>query len=156
VARSPVLLLFFALASFSARALTPDELALLQDPGGWEYMTITDADNGFETQHVCFDPKAPGQCSGNLLFRTDNTFKKSMRVHGQTVDRGGSYQVDGNSIVFLDEFNNKDGPFTVHLNKDSRTLVLEAVLAGVHFRMELLQEKEFRRRQAERKKAPSN
>jgi hypothetical protein len=156
VTRTPVLLLVFALGCISARALTPDELTLLQDPGGWEYMTITDADNGFETQHVCFDPKAPGKCSGNLLFRPDNTFKKSMRVHGQTIDRGGSYQVDGNSILFLDEFNNKDGPYTAQLNKDAKTLVLETIQAGVHFRMELLQEKAFRQRQTARKKSPAN
>ena len=127
---------------------------MLQDPGGWEYMTITDADNGFETQHVCFDPKTPGQCSGNLLFRTDNTFKKSMKVHGAVFDRGGSYQVDGNNILFLDEFNNKDGPYAAQLNQVNKTLVLEMVQAGVHFRMELLQAKEFRRRQEERRKNP--
>jgi hypothetical protein len=149
-------LAFFALSSFSARALSPDELARLQDPGGWEYMTITDAGNGFKTQAVCFDPETPGKCSGNLLFRSDNTFKKSMRVHGQTIDRGGSYQVDGNNILFLDEFNNKDGPYTAHLNKSAKTLVLETVQAGVHLRMELLQEKEFRHRQSARKKTPPN
>lgn len=148
--RLPVLLL---LTAFGAAALPPDLLTLLQDPAGWEYMNITDADNGFETQHVCFDPKKPGQCSGNLLFRTDNTFKKTMRVHGQDVNRGGTYQVDGNNILFLDEFNNKDGPYTAEIKKDSHTMVLETVQAGVHFRMELLLAKEFRKQQKARKKA---
>ena len=119
-------------------------------------MTITDADNGFETQHVCFDPKSPGTCKGNLLFRKDNTFKKSMKVHGQSIDRGGTYQVDGDNILFWDEFNNKDGPYTAELNPETKTLVLEMVQAGVRFRMELLQEKEFRRQQEQRKKSQSN
>ncbi len=154
VVRFPALLL---LVVFTAGALTQDELTLLQDPGGWEYMTITDSDNGFETQHVCFDPKTPGACRGNLLFRPDMTFKKSVKVHSDTVDRGGSYQVAGSNILFLDEFNNKDGPYTAQLNPDTKTLVLGMVQAGVHFRMELLQEKEFHRRQEEaRKKAPGN
>jgi hypothetical protein len=156
VPRTAILLVFAASFSFVARALTSDELKLLQDPGGWEYMTITDADNGFETQHVCFDPKSPGKCSGNLLFRQDNTFKQSMKVNGETIDRGGTYQVDGNSILFLDEFNNKDGPYTAQISPEAKTLVLETVQAGVHFRMELLQEKEFRRQQEQRKKSPSN
>lgn len=128
-------------------------MKLLQDPGGWEYMAITDVDNGFETHHVCFDPATPGACKGNLLLRTDMTFKKSMQVHADTVDRGGTYQVDGNQILFFDEFNNKDGPYTAQLNLDTKTLVLEMVQAGVHFRMELLEEKEFRKQQEARKKA---
>lgn len=119
-------------------------------------MSITDSDNGFETHHVCFDPATPGTCKGSLLFRPDGTFKKSIEVHGESVDRGGTYQVDGNNILFFDEFNNKDGPYTAQLNKDEKTLVLEMVAAGVHFRMELLQEKEFHRRQEGRKKPPSN
>lgn len=150
MARTPALLLLVAL---SANALPPDGLAILQDPGGWEYMTITDTDNGFETQHVCFDPKSSGQCHGNLLFRPDNTFRKSIKVHGADVDRGGTYQVNGNNILFLDEFDNKDGPYTAQLNMETKTLVLEMVQAGVHFRMELLQEKEFQKRLQARKKA---
>ena len=52
---------------------------------------------------------------------------------------------------------NKDGPYTAHLNKSAKTLVLETVQAGgVHLRMELLQEKEFRHRHAARKKTPPN
>ena len=139
-----------------AIALTPGELSLLQDPGGWEFLSITDADNGFETHHVCFDPNKPGACSGNLLFRTDMTFKKSIKVPGNTVDRGGTYQVEANTVLFLDEFNNKDGPYTAQIDTDAKTLVLEMVQAGVHFRMELLQEKEFQRRkkEAQKKSAP--
>lgn len=148
--RSAALLVLFVVC---ASALTSDEMTLLQDPGGWEYLSITDADNGFETHHVCFDPAAPSTCKGNLLFRPDMTFKKSVQVHGQNIDRGGTYQVDGANILFFDEFNNKDGPYTAALNPAAKTLVLEMVEAGVHFRMELLQEKEFRKRQEERKKA---
>jgi hypothetical protein len=127
-------------------------MKLLQDSGGWEYMSITDADNGFETHHVCFDPATPGTCKGNLLFRPDMTFKKTVQVHGENVDRGGTYEVDGSNILFFDEFNNKDGPYTAELNPETKTLVLEMVGAGVHFRIELLQAKEFRKRQEARKK----
>lgn len=142
---------FLLLTVVCASALTQDELKLLQDPGGWEYMTITDADNGFETHHVCFDPASPGTCKGTLLLRPDMTFRKSMHVHGETIDRGGTYQVDGGNILFFDEFNHKDGPYTAELNPESKTLVLEMVQAGVHFRMELLEEKEFRKLQSKKK-----
>jgi hypothetical protein len=149
VARITVLLLLTALC---ASALTRDELTLLQDPGGWKFMTITDADNGFETLHVCFDPSAPGVCDGNLFFRPDMTFRKTIKVDGKSADRAGTYQVDGNNVVFLDEFNNKDGPYTAEIDTEKRTLVLGMVQAGVHLRMELLLEKEFHKRQEERKK----
>jgi hypothetical protein len=147
---APLLLITAALR---ATALTPDEMKLLQDSGGWEYMSITDADNGFETHHVCFDPATPSTCKGNLLFRPDMTFTMSMQVHGQTVNRAGTYQVDGGDIVFVDEFNNKDGPYTAELNPETKTLVLGMVEAGVHLRMELLEAKEFRKRQEARKKS---
>ena len=150
---APVLMMA---AVLSASALTPDEMKLLQDPAGWEYLSITDADNGFETHHVCFDPATPNTCKGSLLFRPDMTFKKSIQVHGQTINRGGTYQVDGGNILFLDEFNNKDGPYTAELNPDTKTLVLEMVQAGVHFRMELLQAKELRKRREARQKSAAS
>jgi hypothetical protein len=144
------------LAAAVGSALTHDELKLLQDPGGWEYMTITDAGNGFETQHVCFDSSTPGKCRGTLLFRPDMTFKKSILAHGQWINRGGTYQVDGNNILFLDEFKNKDGPYTAELDPQKKTLVLGMIAAGVHFRIELLETKEYHRQQEERKKHAAN
>lgn len=149
VARVAFILL---LAASFASALTHDELKLLQDPGGWEYMAVSDAGNGFPTQAGCFDPAAPGTCKGTLLFRPDMTFKKTIMVHGKAVDRGGTYRVDGNNIAFLDEFNNRDGPYTAEFNPDKKTLVLSTMQAGVNVRIDLLEAKEFHRQQEARKK----
>jgi hypothetical protein len=33
----------------------PEKLTLLQDSGGWEYISMNDSDNGFPTRHTCFD-----------------------------------------------------------------------------------------------------
>jgi hypothetical protein len=114
-----------ALVAAAASALTKDELKLLQDPGGWEYITVSDQDAGIQTEHVCFDGQPhPGQCTGKLTLADDNTFVQQVTVHGQSVDRHGTYQIDGDQISFFDEFGTRDGPYTLQLNSDTKLLVL--------------------------------
>ena len=109
-----------AAASFSS-----DDLKLLQDPGGWQYVDVSDQDSGVQTDHVCFDGQPhPGQCSGTLTMHDDKTFTQQVNIHGKSVDRHGTYQIDDDQISFFDEFGVRDGPYAAQLNAGAKMLVL--------------------------------
>ncbi len=115
----PLLLLAMRLSAWEE--LSADQLKMLQDSGGWEYIAVSDADNGIQTQHTCFDGQPhPEQCSGTLTLHTDNTFVKNIHIHGQGVARHGNYELSGNQITFLDEFGTSDGPYTLDLSTHRR------------------------------------
>ena len=141
-----------ALLAYARQDLGRDQLALFQDASGWELLSITDANNGFETQHTCFDKAETGQCRGNLTFRRDRTFLQSVTVGSKSLNRHGSYELAGNSITFLDEFGTKDGPYSLDLNLDAKTLKIETRQAGVVVKMDLLLETEYRKRLQDQKK----
>jgi hypothetical protein len=132
--------------------LSQDDVALIQDPGGWEYLSITDADNGFKTTHVCFDGNGRGPCRGTLLFAKDGTFAQEVSVHGQTAHRHGTYEISAAGVVFYDEFETKDGPYTATLDRANSLLTLETVQTGVTIRITLELESEFRKQQADARK----
>ena len=152
-ARSDVLVIcaaLFALAlPASARdALSQDELKLVQDPGGWEYIAMSDRDAGIQTQHTCFDGQPhPDECSGTLTLNPDNTFVQQVHIHGQTVARHGTYQLDGFEIAFFDEFGTRDGPY--RLTPDTRAKKLTLEMPQV--KAELLLEKEYKKQRQARK-----
>jgi hypothetical protein len=134
-------LLGFALAA-SGRDLNQDELKLLQDPGGWEYITISDQDAGIQTQHTCFDGQAhPSECTGTLTLNPDNKFVQQVHIHGQTDARRGTYQLDGSEISFFDEFGTRDGPYRLTLDSHAKKLTLEMP----QVKDELLLEKEYKK-----------
>ena len=138
----------FGLAVFlSGRGmLSQDELKLLQDPGGWEYITISDADAGIQTQHTCFDGQPhPDECSGTLTLNPDNTFVQQVHIHGKTVARHGRYELGGAQIAFFDEFGTKDGPYRLALDTQAKRLVLE--MPQVRDELELEKEYKKQRRQ---------
>lgn len=133
--------LSFAMCLSARDTLTGDELKLLQDPGGWEYISVSDSDNGIQTQHTCFDGHPhPGQCSGTLTFTAAQKFVQKMRIHGQTVRRHGSYQLDDDQLAFFDELGTRDGPYTLRLDAPNKRLVLEMP----QVRIELELEKQYR------------
>ena len=106
-------------------SLNQEELKLLQDPGGWEYVTVSQPDSGFQTQHVCFDGKPhPRECSGSLLLRPNNTFTMQLTIRGKKVDRHGTYDLNNDQIAFYDEFGTRDGPYTVQLSAELKRLTL--------------------------------
>jgi hypothetical protein len=127
-----------SLAAFAAGgSLSTDELKLLQDPGGWEYIKVSDQDAGIQTQHVCFDGEPhPQQCSGRLMFNPDNTFVKRISIHGQAVDRHGTYQIDDEQISFFDEFGTRDGPYSMDLDTNAKTLVLSMPQVKLELQLE--------------------
>jgi hypothetical protein len=115
--------------------LNDDQLKLLKDSGGWEYIEIEDSDAGIQTQHTCFDGKPhPDVCSGTLTLSSGNTFVQKVTVHHQSVARHGTYELAGDQLAFFDEFGTKDGPYTVAIDPDKTSLSLR--MPQVH--MELL------------------
>jgi hypothetical protein len=133
--------------------LNSDELKMLQDSGGWEYINLSrNETNGFPTQHTCFDGKPhPGECSGTLLLTSGKTFSQSVRIQGKTVRRTGTYQLNGDQLSFFDELGTQDGPYTLALNTQAKSLVLQMPQA----RIELLLESEYRKNMEEQRKKGS-
>ena len=134
----------------AATSLSNEDIKLLQDPGGWEYVKIADQDAGIQTEHVCFDGQAhPGQCSGRLTLSTDNSFVQEVTIHDRSVDRHGTYQIENDQISFFDEFGTRDGPYAVQLDNDAKLLVLSMP----QVRMELELESQYKD-DSDKKKAP--
>jgi hypothetical protein len=134
-------LLAFVIQAGGRGPLTDDELKMLQDPGGWQYVTISDTDSGVQTQHTCFDGKPhPQECSGTLTLTAGNTFVSSIHIHGQTVDRHGTYELDGKQLTLFDEFGTQDGPYALDINTHTKHLVLKLP----PLRMELELESQYR------------
>jgi len=129
--------LFLAGVPIGARQdFTDEQLKLFHDPGGWEYILVGDNDAGTQTQHTCFDGHAhPNECSGILSLRSDNTFTQATFIHHQKVTRGGTYQLDGDQLAFLDEFENRDGPYTVVIHPKSKIMTLD--MPQLHIQLEL-------------------
>jgi hypothetical protein len=146
---SPLLLAIFVGVA-SAEELGTDELKMLQDSGGWEYISLSrNEQNGFPTQHACFDGRPhPEQCSGTLTLTENNTFSQNVRIQGQTVKRTGTYQLDEDQLTFVDELGTQDGPYTLALNRQAKSLILQMAQA----RIELLLESEYRKNMQEQNK----
>ena len=141
----------WVLAAAPREGLSQDELKLLRDPGGWQYITISDQDAGVQTQHVCFDGQPhPGQCSGTLTLGSDDTFVQQVGIHGKNVSRHGTYQIDGTEISFFDEFGTRDGPYQLQLARDTKMLTLSMP----QVRMELELQKQYKD-DLQQKKAPA-
>lgn len=140
-----------AFTSIVALALSTDETALLQSAGGWEYQTINDPNNGFQTQGTCFTKAYTGECQGDLIFRTDGTFQQNITAHGRSQHRGGRYEINGDQVTFWDEHNTQDGPYLVALDLKQKTLHITASRGTVGIDMTLLLKSEFKKRMAPKK-----
>jgi hypothetical protein len=125
---------------------------MFRDPAGWEYLTLSESNNGFQTQAACFDKAFTGACKGDLLFRSDGSFRQNVSAHGRSMHRGGHYQVQDYDLIFWDEHETKDGPYRVTMNLDQKTMTLETTQAGVGVKIELMLESEFKKRLRERQK----
>jgi hypothetical protein len=124
--------------------LNQDQLNMLQDPGGWEYIAISDDDAGVQTKHTCFDGRPhPEECSGTLALNRDNTFVQKVHIHGKTVARHGTYHLDDGGIAFFDEFGTRDGPYRLTIDLAAKRMTLEMP----QVRAELELEKEYKEQQ---------
>lgn len=122
--------------SVSAGDLSRDQMKMLQDAGGWQYITVGDSDSGIQTKHTCFDGHAhPDQCSGTLTFRHDKTFAKDIYIHHQGVQRTGRYELNGDQLTFYDEFGTRDGPYTIAIDITKKSMTLN--MPQLHIELEL-------------------
>jgi len=100
-----------------------DQIKLLKDPGGWDYIKMTDS--GIQTEHTCFDGKPhPDECSGRLTIGTDDKFTQEVTIHGQAVPRHGTYTLENDQLTFFDELETRDGPYTIEIDAQAKTLVM--------------------------------
>jgi hypothetical protein len=137
-----IALLGLAVCVSGRGGLSQDELKMLQDAGGWEYITISDQDAGIQTKHTCFDGQPhPQECSGTLTLNPDNTFVQQVHIHGKTDARNGTYQLDGLEIAFFDEFGTRDGPYQLTIDTQAKRLTLEMP----QVRDEFVLEKEYKK-----------
>lgn len=126
----------FALTGSARDALNSDEMKMLQDPGGWEYVSLSDSDSGIQTTHTCFDGQPhPQECSGTLRLSPSDTFTQTVHIHGQSVQRHGTYKLDGRTLAFFDEFGTEDGPYTIGIDLQAKHLILE--MSQVRIELEL-------------------
>jgi len=103
--------------------ISRDQLKLLKDPGGWDYIKMTD--NGMRTEHPCFDGKPhPDECSGRLMLGTDGKFSQEVTIHGQAAPRHGTYTLEDDQLTFFDELETRDGPYTIEIDAQAKTLVM--------------------------------
>ncbi len=110
-----------ALGAFSD--LSRDQIKLLKDPGGWDYIKMSDT--GMRTEHPCFDGKPhPDECSGRLTIGTDDKFTQAVTIQGQTVPRHGTYTLEDDQLTFFDELETRDGPYTIEIDAQAKTLVM--------------------------------
>ena len=138
-----------ALLVAGGRSLSPDELKVLQDPGGWEYIKVSDDDAGIQTEHVCFDGQPhPNQCSGKLTLSADKTFVKQITIHGENVDRHGTYELDDDGVAFFDEFGTRDGPYTLQLDANAKTLVLSMPQVKLELELESQYKEDLHKKKA--------
>ena len=129
--------------------LSPEKLALLQDSGGWEYISMDDSQNGFPTRNTCFDGSAhPDACSGRLTLTRQNRFVQEVSIHHQTVARSGTYELNGNQLAFFDEFGTRDGPYTLDIDTDKKLMSMDMPQVKVR----LMLSKEYRRQLEEARK----
>ncbi|MBV8550007.1 MAG: hypothetical protein JOY54_01815 [Acidobacteriaceae bacterium] len=113
-----------------------EQLKLLRDPGGWEYIFMGTNGGGMQTQHTCFDGHPhPDECSGVLTFRPGHTFVQATFIQHQKVARRGKYQLDGDQLTFFDEFGTQDGPYTVAIHPKTKIMTLD--MPQVHIQLEL-------------------
>jgi hypothetical protein len=103
--------------------LSRDQLKILQDPGGWDYIKMTDT--GMQTEHPCFDGKPhPELCSGRLTFSTDNKFMQEVTIKGETVPRHGTYTLEDDQLTLFDELETRDGPYTIEIDAQQKSLLM--------------------------------
>lgn len=129
--------------------LGPDQMALLQDAGGWEYVSMDDSQNGFPTQHTCFDGSPhPETCRGTLTLTAGKAFVQKVYINQQAVSRQGTYELTGDQLVFYDEFGTRDGPYRVAIDTPNKRLSMEMP----QVKIKLLLYKEYRKQLAAQEK----
>lgn len=138
----------------AAFALNHDQLKMLQDPGGWQYLELSDAALGVQTVHTCFDGHPhPDECSGTLTLSPGKTFVQSLRIQGKGYQRHGTYQLEGDQLTLFDELGTRDGPYTVSVDPQHDTMVMQMSPAGGDVRCRFLLNREYHKRMRAQQKS---
>jgi hypothetical protein len=113
--------------------LEQDAPQMLHDPGGWEYVAVLNLDNGMRITANCFvaGQLKPEECRGTLTFTADGDFFQNIQIHGENVQRHGSYELSGDQITFRDELGTQDGPYQLQVNTKTKTMRISMRQAGV-------------------------
>lgn len=149
--------LFLGLPRLALAELSEEQLSLLHDPGGWEFIAVFDKDNGVSMHHQCFaegEPK-PSECNGTLILKSDHTFSESIFMHGFTARRHGTYQLDGDQFTLFDEFGNQDGPYTMRIDPEKQTMRYSTTQAGVTLGADFVLVRKYKKDLEKRKKRGS-
>ncbi|HXE15077.1 MAG TPA: hypothetical protein VN633_23335 [Bryobacteraceae bacterium] len=151
------LVLFLGLPHPARADLSQEQLSLLHDPGGWEFLAVFDKDNGVSMQHQCFaegEPK-PSECNGTLILKSDDTFSESIFMHGFTARRHGTYKLDDDQLTLFDEFGNSDGPYTVQIDPKKQTMRYSTTQAGVTLGASFVLVRKYKKEREKQKKQSS-
>lgn len=115
---------------------------MLHDPGGWEYVAVLNLDNGMHITATCFvaGQLKPQDCRGTLTFTSGGDFVQNIQIHGENVQRHGTYELDGDHITFRDELGTQDGPYQLRVSTKTKTMRISmrqaGVLVGADFHLE--------------------
>jgi hypothetical protein len=141
----------------AAGTLTDDQKKMLMDPRGWQYIAILDEDNGLQMRHQCFvqDHPETGACEGTLQLTSDRTFSQRVTVHGESLVRHGTYDLDNDQMTLKDELGTKDGPYVVEVNDDKKTMRISMRQAGVLVGADLQLVSEYERAKNKKRQNPS-
>lgn len=132
IARAASTLGLIAACAFGLAALTSDQIAMLHDPQGWEYMAVFDQNNGMQENHACFVQGAPSDaCRGTMKFTKDGHFIQDIYIHGRAVVRHGTYEIDGSEITLKDELGTADGPYTLDIKPNADSMRMSMNSGGV-------------------------
>ena len=131
-ARHVWILAFVASSLFAQDAFNADQLAMLHDPHGWEYVSVFDLNNGMQEQHACFvQGQTTDACRGTLKLGKDGKFVQNVYIHGQNVARHGTYELDGNQITLEDELGTADGPYILEIKTEPESMRMSMDRGGV-------------------------
>ena len=123
-------------------SLDQNALKMLHDPGGWEYIAVLNLDNGVHITATCFvaGQLRPEECRGTLRFTADGKFVQNIQIHGEDVQRHGTYELDDEQITFRDELGTQDGPYKLRVSTKTKTMRISmrqaGVLVGADFHLE--------------------
>lgn len=137
--------LLTALRVSAAADLSTDQLRMLQDAGGWQYLEMNSSAIGVQTEHPCFDGQPyPDECSGTLTLSRNHTFVQDLMIEGKSYRRHGTYELDGDQLTLFDELQTQDGPYTVSIDLEEKTLVMQMSPSGGNVRCRFMLNRKYK------------
>ena len=70
------------------------------------------------------------ECRGTMRFTADGKFVQNIQIHGEDVQRHGTYELDDEQITFRDELGTQDGPYRLRVSTKTKTMRISMRQAG--------------------------